>query len=104
MRENRPYGSEGGAARKGRLYPYPGVRAILGSPKITAVVIRNAGNTSHLLGPFDRRPYRCVDVLLAVRLGPLMERLACRRLRVYCRIRSTRCSAAELPKGRGTLA
>ena len=24
MRENRPYGSEGGAARKGRLYPYPG--------------------------------------------------------------------------------
>jgi hypothetical protein len=23
MRENRPYGSEGGAARKGRLYPYP---------------------------------------------------------------------------------
>jgi hypothetical protein len=24
MRENRPYGSEGGAARKGRLYPYLG--------------------------------------------------------------------------------
>ena len=24
MRENRPYGSEGGAARKGRPYPYPG--------------------------------------------------------------------------------
>ncbi len=24
MRENRPYGSAGGAARKGRLYPYPG--------------------------------------------------------------------------------
>ena len=24
MRENRPYGSEGGAARKGRLYPYRG--------------------------------------------------------------------------------
>jgi hypothetical protein len=23
MRENRPYGSEGGAARKGRPYPYP---------------------------------------------------------------------------------
>ena len=23
MRENRPYGSEGGAARKGRSYPYP---------------------------------------------------------------------------------
>jgi hypothetical protein len=22
MRENRPYGSEGGAARKGRSYPY----------------------------------------------------------------------------------
>jgi hypothetical protein len=22
MRENRPYGSEGGAARKGRPYPY----------------------------------------------------------------------------------
>ena len=25
MREIRPYGSEGGAARKGRLYPYPGI-------------------------------------------------------------------------------
>ena len=24
MRENRPYGSEGGAARKGHSYPYPG--------------------------------------------------------------------------------
>ncbi len=24
MREIRPYGSEGGAARKGRPYPYPG--------------------------------------------------------------------------------
>ncbi len=30
MRENRPYGSEGGAARKGRSYPYPGASGVIG--------------------------------------------------------------------------
>ena len=38
MRENRPYGSEGGAARKGRLYPYPG----LGPPAASRLLIFQA--------------------------------------------------------------
>ncbi len=33
MRENRPYGSEGGAARKGRPYPYQDDPSVCGVGK-----------------------------------------------------------------------
>ncbi len=38
MRENRPYGSEGGAARKGRPYPYPGAPSTLFASRIEVFV------------------------------------------------------------------
>ena len=46
MRENRPYGSEGGAARKGRSYPYPG----LGPPAASRLGCRRAECNSAIPG------------------------------------------------------